>query len=142
MKRLTTRLMIVAATLAAATGIAAAQTMEAKIPFAFRANGKALTAGTYRVTLEIGSGIALLTIRGYESKQNLLALPIPGGDPKPAWKAVGDAVLNFRCADDRCALSDVWMGSGDRVYRLHTPVLRNEEAGVTIQIPLSAVKVD
>jgi hypothetical protein len=40
MKNMTSKMIIAAATLVAAAGVASAQDMEAKIPFAFRAGGR------------------------------------------------------------------------------------------------------
>jgi hypothetical protein len=142
MKNLTNRMMIVAAAFLAVAS-ASAQSMEAKIPFAFRAGGKVMAPGTYRVRMQVQpSGTPLLTISGHESGQSVLAVAFGNGDPKAAWKATGDAVLSFECGNSRCSLKQAWMGAGaSLVYRFPTPNLGADEPRHVAEIsmrPLTA----
>ena len=117
MKSLVT-MTIATAAIMAAVGVASAQTMEAKIPFAFRTNGKVLAPGTYRVELRrFPGGTPVLDISDRRSGQHVLAAPYPGEWPKAAWKEAGNSVLAFDCTASGCSLRDVWMGD-DVVYQL------------------------
>ena len=141
MNRLTTTLMAAAAFVVAA-GIASAQTMEAKIPFAFHANGKALDAGTYRVRVErSNSGASMMTISGRDGEKGVLTLLFASGEGTPAWAVLGKPVLSFQCAAGSCALAHIWTGNGDDlVYRVPTPALRKGVTVTTAEIVLHPVK--
>jgi len=142
MKNLTTKLMITAAALVAAANVASAQTMEAKIPFAFRADGTVLAAGTYRVTVQHAMSGPVVIIEGAKPGQHLISLAVPNGEAKEAWKSAGDAVLSFRCGVSRCVLTDMWIGAGAPTYKLPTPSLGKDEPVHTAEIPMHMVKGD
>ena len=136
MTRITTTLMAAAAFVVAA-GIASAQAMEANIPFAFHADGKALDAGTYRVRVyRTESGNSTMIISNRSAKQ-LLTFLYPSGNAQPAWLKAGNAVLSFQCEEGRCTLARVWMGSeSETVYRVPAPKMRNGAAVTTAEIVL------
>ena len=144
MKNVTTKMMIAVAALVTVAGVANAQTMEAKIPFAFRASGKVLPAGTYRVHLERGSGAPMFVIRGEEPGQEVLAVPNAGGDdPKKEWTSSGNGVLSFQCGVGRCALQGIWTGEQGRpVYRIPVPNLGKDEPRSVAEIVMHPVKGD
>ena len=143
MKNLTTKLMLAAAAFVAVAGTASAQTMEAKIPFAFRASGKVLAAGTYRVDLKsTASGAQQLILSTASGRHEVLTFAYSAGPAKAAWQSTGEAVLSFQCGISRCALKDVWMGSSDLVYRISTPKLGNDEPVHTAEIVMHSVKAD
>ncbi len=129
MKSLTTKMMIAAAALVAVAGVASPETMEAKIPFAFRAGGKTLEAGTYRVEVQRGpSATPLILIASRKAGEQVFAIPYNSGNPKKAWTASGNGVLSFQCGAGRCALQEIWMGDEDRpVYRIPVPSLGHDE---------------
>jgi hypothetical protein len=139
MKNVTMRLTIAAAAFVAVAGVASAQTMEAKIPFSFRANGKVFTAGTYRVSMRQVSTTPLILIRSQDSGQGALAVAMSTDTPKQAWTASGNAVLSFECGVSRCALSELWMGSSTLAYRLSVPKLGKDEPRRTAEIVLRPV---
>src|SRR5580692_3673038 len=97
MKNLTTKLMIAAATLVASVGMASAQTMEAKIPFAFRADGKVFAAGTYRIQMVRTAGSPIVAIKNVKNGGRLVSLASPNGEAKSAWQSTGAPILEFRC---------------------------------------------
>jgi hypothetical protein len=133
MTNLTMRLMIGATAFVAVAGVASAQSMDAKIPFAFRANGKVFAPGTYRVTVKTG-GTALLTIRDRVSGESALAVGT-ATDPNKTWLSTGDAVLSFQCGVSRCALSKVWTGNASTpAYSISTPKLGKDEPRRTAEI--------
>ena len=143
MKNLTTKMTIAAAAFVAAAGIASAQTMEANIPFAFRASGKVLPAGTYKVQLlREPSGNPQFVIRGQESNDAVLSIGYPEGDAKKAWQTAGNAVLSFQCGISRCALSEVWMGGANAVYKVPTPSLGRDEPRHTAEVTMHSTKGD
>ncbi|HUA63433.1 MAG TPA: hypothetical protein VML19_32055 [Verrucomicrobiae bacterium] len=142
MTRLNTTLMAAAAFVVAA-GIASAQTMEANIPFAFHAGGKALDAGTYRVRVERSeAGNSTMIVSGGHGKQ-LLTFLYPSGNAKAAWVSAGNAVLSFQCSEGRCTLANVWMGSeGETVYRVASPKTHGGAAVTTAEVVLHPVRND
>ncbi len=143
MKNVLTHLMIAAAAVVAVAGTASAQTMEAKIPFAFRASDKVLPAGTYRVELKsTQSGSRMLVISTHSGKHEVLAFAYQDGPANASWKSAGDAVLSFQCGVSRCALKDIWMGSAESVYRIPVHKLGNDEPVHTAEIVLHSVKGD
>jgi hypothetical protein len=143
MKNLTTKMMIAAATLVAAAGVASAQSMEANVPFAFRANGQVFAAGTYRIDLHnTGMGNTIVAIRGAGSGKQILTPSYPDGDAKSAWQSEGKAMLSFECGVSRCALAKVWAGSGAVTLRLPTPKLGKDEPTHTAEVVMHPVKGD
>jgi hypothetical protein len=143
MKNVTTKLMIAAAALVVVAGTASAQTMEAKIPFAFRASGKMLEAGTYHVQLRsAGAGGRTLVIATPRGVNHVLTITFADGPAKAAWQTSGDAVLSFQCGVSTCALTKVWMGSADLVYSVPKPRMSSEEPVHTAEIAMHNVKGD
>jgi hypothetical protein len=141
---LKTKMMIAAAAFVAVAGMASAETLEANIPFAFRAGGKVLPAGTYRIRAEYGnSGRPILFVSGRERGQQAIAVPFADGYPKMEWAAAGNAMLSFQCGIGRCALGEVWMGSpGTPTYRLTVPKLGRDESRQVAEIVMHAAKAD
>jgi len=118
MKNVTMNLTIAAAAFLAVAGVASAQTMEAKIPFAFRTSDKVFAAGTYRVQVESDRlGNKLVLIRSRDSGDIALAMGFPNGAVKKEWESAGNAVLSFQCGVSRCALHEIWMGGGPAYLR-------------------------
>jgi hypothetical protein len=142
MKNLTTKLMIAAATLVASVGMASAQTMEAKIPFAFRADGKVFAAGTYRIQMMRTAGSPIVAIKNVKNGGRLVSLASPNGGAKSAWQSSGAPVLEFRCGVSRCALTNMWMGGSESTYRLPTPSLGKDEPVHTAEIVMHPAGVD
>ena len=142
MKHLTMNLMIAATALVAAAGSASAQTastqtMQAKIPFAFRASGFVLPAGTYKVDLQtMHSGDRVLVITTAYGKHDVVAVAHPNGP------ASGNPVLSFQCGVSRCALTGISMGADSSVYRIPVKKLGKDEPVHTAEIVLTTVKGD
>jgi len=140
MKNLTTKMTIAAAAFMAVAGVASAQTLEAKIPFEFRANGKVLPAGTYRVEM---SRAPILVIESKEPGQGVLAVAFGSDDPKKEWVSAGQGVLLFQCGVGPCALRDIWAGEGGRpVYRIRVPRVGKGEPQSVAEIVMHPVKGD
>jgi len=143
MKNLTTKLTIAAAALVAVAGTASAQAMEAKIPFAFRASGKTLSAGTYRVEMKTTPSSALqLVISSQDGKLEVLTMAYPNGSAANAWRNTGNPTLTFECGESRCALTDIWTGSSDPVYHIWNRGLGKDESTHTAEIVIHTVKAD
>jgi len=125
MTRLTTKLMIAAAALVAAGAASAqTQTMQANIPFAFRANGRLMAAGKYYVDLP-GAGKPV-TIRS--KKGGVVAMPTTG-----AAGAESTAQLIFDCGSSGCSLLEVWPGNSHDGLAFATPKRpRDEDASRTV----------
>jgi hypothetical protein len=127
MTRLTTKLMIAAAALVAA-GAASAQTMQATIPFAFRAGGKVMEAGTYHVDLH-GPGRTVV-IQGL-NKVAVVAMPVAHRDG-----AERTPKLVFTCARGTCSLHRIWPGYSAPGLDFGTPKLDPREEASLVVIPL------
>jgi hypothetical protein len=127
MTRLTTKLMIAAAALVAA-GAASAQTMKADIPFAFRAGGKAMAAGTYHV--DFGNLGGTVVIRGW-NKSGVMALPT-------ARKEAAESTpkLVFQCGRGTCSLLQIWPGYSKPGLEFRTPKLDPREQASLVVVPL------
>jgi hypothetical protein len=135
MTTFTTRMMIAAATVVAAAGVASAQTMRAEIPFTFRANGAVMTAGQYLVTLStLEAGAPLLEIFNVENHRGALVRATVPQDPPKQWRQTGAGILSFTCGASRCSLSGVWNGkTGYPAYKLSSPKADpNEPVQITL----------
>ena len=125
MRNFTTRMMIAAATVVVAAGVAQAQTMKAEIPFTFRAGDKVMAAGTYQVSDVRGqSGIPMFRIADAEARVAILLVPYAAADAKKTWQ---EPVLAFECTDSRCALVSVWTGYGTPAYAFRHPKIGKDE---------------
>jgi hypothetical protein len=144
MKNSMKNMMIATAAFVAVAGVASAQTMEAKIPFAFRAGGKVFEPGTYRVRVASrNTGVPIIAIGSLDPAQQVLAMGFNNGDAKNAWRDSGKAILSFQCGVGRCALSQIWMGDYNApVYRLNVPNLGKDEHRTTAEIVMRQVKGD
>ncbi|HTS67029.1 MAG TPA: hypothetical protein VMH28_33620 [Candidatus Acidoferrales bacterium] len=110
MKSFTSKLMITAAALVVATGVASAQSLKAEIPFAFRAGGKLMAPGTYQVA--DSDSKRYLVLHNYEAKASVIMIPALLKDPPKAWAAKGDPVIAFACGTGPCELAEIWSASG------------------------------
>jgi len=143
MTNFTTRLMVAAATLVAAAGAASAQTLKAEIPFTFRANGKVMTAGAYRVTVSrMSAGTPILYIRSNEGHDAALARPQAPYDAPKAWQAAGKPVLSFACGEKLCSLTGVWTGDQAPAYNFSAPKLGSDEPTRVALVVLRTEKGD
>ncbi len=143
MTRLTTTLMIAAASFVAAAGNASAQTMKAEIPFSFRAAGTLMQPGTYEIKKTVTPGAApYISVRSEENGKGVLITQIIGADTPKEWMASGAPRAMFECAGERCVLREVWAGAGSTAYRIHAPKLEGDEPVRTAEIRLSVVKAD
>jgi hypothetical protein len=143
MKNMKTNMIIAAATLVAAAGVASAQSMEAKIPFAFRAGGKVLAAGTYHVRMNRGPASGpMILISGQAAGEKVLTLGYAGEEAKAAWTSTGRPVLSFRCGVNRCVLTQVWMGADAQVYQLSNPSFGKGEPQREAEVVLHPIKTE
>ena len=143
MKKLTTKLMIATAALVVASGAAWAQTVTAKIPFEFRADSRVMAPGTYRVELSNVNGARVIRLVNFRSgNQAMLLAQVPVA-PQKAWEASGEGRLVFACTSGRCALAEIWTGSGSsRAYTIHRPKLGKDEDAYLREITLQPGKAE
>jgi len=123
MRKLTTRVMIATASLVVAAGVASAQTMNAEIPFEFRAGTRVMEPGTYRVD-DVSRRVTtpIFRIQNVNSRGSIVLLPQAPVNPKKGW-AEGNAKLVFACTSGSCALAEVWDGSSSYAYEFYRPNL-------------------
>jgi hypothetical protein len=138
-----TRMMIAAATLVVAAGSASAQYLKAEIPFTFRAGDVVMAAGIYQVkTHALLSGQPAFQITNADGGQSVLLVGITQHDPQKAWAAAGKPVLSFECGVGRCALAEVWTGSGRSSYAVSRPKLSRDEPTHTAVVVMRNDKGD
>ena len=119
MKSTTMKMMLAAAVLTVASGVASAQTAEVKIPFAFHANGEALPAGTYR--LHASDSGMLFQLADVNSGKRVILLSVSERVPQADWKSSPYGLMSFRCGPAGCSLAEFWMGYGNPTHRIRIP---------------------
>lgn len=120
MKTLTNKLMIMAAALSAAAGVASAQSMNVKVPFSFSVQKSAMPAGNYTVSPLSGTRAhPIFNLRNTDTNKPILIMPMAALDT--GTKDYGSAKLVFRCAEGNCALAQIWTGSPTGAYELSPP---------------------
>ena len=122
MKNLTKNMMIAAAAIVAAAGVAGAQTLKAEIPFGFRAAGTVMTAGSYRLYVNNSNGTEVFKLINEDTHRSVLTIPYPHSTPR----AGGVPSFTFECSGTDCALVQVAVGDG-ATYRLSKPRLGKDE---------------
>jgi hypothetical protein len=140
MKNLTTRLLIATAALVVAAGAASAQTMTAAIPFEFHAGGRVMEPGTYQIQRLLTSEIPVFWLSSVHSGTPIALLPQAGVDPQKTWEASGHGKLVFACTSGRCALAELYSGSGSRAYKFRGPKLGKDETAILTEIPMQPGK--
>jgi hypothetical protein len=115
MKSFTKTMMVAAAAVVMSAGVVSAQSLKADIPFAFRASGKTLAPGSYRVDVASGtSSVRYFRLRNETEGQAVLSMPVAAHDANKDWRADGKARLAFACGGSGCELIELWQGGNDR----------------------------
>ena len=139
MKNLTMRMMVAAAALVVAGGVASAQNMKAEIPFRFQAAGAWLEPGTYLINHMSGSS-AIYRIANLDAAGAVLAMPqvtISRNNGK-----AGQGKLVFECAAGKCALVQLWDASTDVAYGFSRPKRSKDEAAMASVISIRMEKAE
>jgi hypothetical protein len=111
MKNLVKTTMIAAVALILTAGAVSAQSLKADIPFAFRAAGVTMPAGSYRVDVALGSGgTTVFRLHNQEIGRAVLPMATASHDARKEWKADGKARIAFACGTDGCELVELWKG--------------------------------
>jgi hypothetical protein len=140
MNRTTTRMMIAAAVLTVVTGIASAETLEAKIPFAFHFGDKMYSAGTYRVSVQGPHNV--IRLADADTGHAAIALGMAINWPSSDLRAAGDPVLTFECGLGRCQMTQIWAGYGQPTVQLPRPRFGRDEVATLRVINMSRVNGD
>jgi hypothetical protein len=140
MKSMTTNLMITAAALVIATGVASAQQYRADIPFAFRAGSQTLAPGTYEVHVKDAEHyMTVLTSR--DTRRSVILVPVARADG-PKGAAAGIPVLTFACGSSRCSLTQIWTGTAYPALMFAQPRPSKDEQISATEIRLVKVNGD
>lgn len=132
MKSMMNHLMVAAVAMAAVAGVASAQTLKVEVPFAFRASGTVMPAGTYYVVSRpTGSGVPIFRVLNLDAKRGILA----SAGLKHEGASNGEAKLVFRCYDSSCTLAQIWTGSAVGAYDIPMPKLHSDERAALVEIP-------
>jgi hypothetical protein len=141
MKSMTTKFMMTAVALAIATGVASAQQYRADIPFAFRAGGKMLTAGTYVLQVkDTQSYLVSITDARTRHSNVLLAASRNGSSKSPDGGT--NPVLTFACGEDRCSLARLWTGPAGPALTFSQPRLGKDERASATEIRMVKLNGD
>jgi len=132
MTNFTKNMMIAAAAMLSAVGMAQAQTITAEVPFGFRAAGTVMPAGSYRWQ-EIASGsVAVFKLTNEDSGHAILTIPMARNSVK-----LGTAPsLTFQCSGHDCSLLRVTPGDG-AAYEIKTPGLGKDSRLAVIRAVLA-----
>ena len=141
MKKLTTKLVLAAAALAAGAGTLSAQSGKADIPFQFHAGERVMAAGTYRVELTRIGGTSVFRFWNVDSNESATLLPQALVDPQREWTE-GNATLAFTCTDGNCVLAEIWDGSGDFAYKFRHASPCGDEAAALREISIQPAKAE
>jgi hypothetical protein len=134
MKRSLTHLMVTAAALAVAAGMASAQTLKADIELTFRAGSTVMQPGQYVVTVDSQS--RTVWFHNLDTKQSVILAPI-GDDAPKAWVAAAKPVVAFSCGEEgKCTLTGMWDGRDSYAYKFLSPRAHNEKVAQVL-IPLT-----
>jgi len=130
MKNLTKNMMIAAAALVVAAGVAQAQTIKAEVPFSFRAAGTVMPAGEYWVNVNsTAGGTPIFKVTNRDANRSIVTMPYSASERVPANY---EASLTFECSGANCALVKVAPGTGHS-YQIHSPKLGgNEDTRVAV----------
>ena len=123
MTNFTKNMMIAAAALTIAAGVAGAQTIQAEVPFGFRVAGSAMPPGSYRVVADSMSGIHVFTLTSQDTRRSIFTLPYAHDTLKSDG---GAPTLTFECSGTDCSLVQVAPGNGE-AYQFHKPRLGKDE---------------
>ena len=140
MKKLTRILMIATAALVVTAGAASAQTLSARIPFAFRAGNKVMAPGAYHIdNLRSVIGAPVFRISNVHSGRSITVLAQVPVDPRKGW-AQGNGMLVFACVSGDCTLAEIWSGSESHAYAFSRPKVGKAEEAHLRAIPLQPGK--
>ena len=135
MKNLTMKMMVAAAALVVAGGVASAQVMTAEIPFRFQAAGAWLEPGTYSINHISGSSATTIyRIANLSSAGVVAAVPRFTIDGNSGNAPQGK--LTFECVAGRCTLVQLWDGSRGVTYSFSRPKRSGEEAALASVISI------
>ena len=126
MNRTTSRLMIAAAAVVVATGVASAQAVKAEIPFTFRVGNAVYAPGTYRV--EVQDAGKRIWLHGAQKGPGTVVLAISTQSAPKEARENGAPTLSFACGLGRCQLVQVWSGDELPVINVPHPKASHDEA--------------
>jgi len=110
MRNFTKKMTIAAAAMVVAVGVAGAQTINAEVPFGFRAAGTVMPAGSYQVSAtHPGGSNPIFKLTNGETNRSVMTLPSANHIQKSSEPR---ASLTFECSGTDCALVQVAPGSG------------------------------
>jgi hypothetical protein len=89
----------------------------AKVPFAFRAGGMEMPAGTYSVEPQIGRATPMFVVRNAETGKSSVVMTPVSVAPDETLEGQ-QARLVFHCAGTECALAEVQPGLGHDGYKV------------------------
>ena len=127
------KVMVAAAALVVAGGVASAQVMKAEVPFRFQASGVWLEPGTYSINRLTASN-TIYRIANLDAAGAVLAMPRFTMDRNNGNATQGKLV--FECVAGQCALVQLWDGSRGIAYSFNRPKRSKDEAALASLISI------
>lgn len=134
MMNLTRNLLVTAAALAGSA--AAFGQSRADVPFAFEVRGAKLPAGTYAVNETFGESTKTITLVNRETRKTVLISALQNEHSKVNQPV--ESQLVFTCAEERCALQEIWSESSAMGYRIPGVKLGKADQSKIVAVRLSA----
>jgi hypothetical protein len=128
MKNLTKNMMIAAAALVLAAGVAQAQIIKAEVPFSFRVGGTVMPAGEYRVESKSSGGGHVFWVVNADTHRSIATMAYVHN----YVPASGDPKLIFECSGANCALVQMASGQGATYGFSHPSLGRDEPTRVAV----------
>src|SRR5882724_6641619 len=138
MKRFATKTLVMTAALAALAVGASAQSMNAEIPFTFRAGDAVLAAGSYRIHAPTANGSSVIRLTNNDTRKGIILMPHYRSDAPKA--SSGEPKLWFACAGSSCVLTTVWNGASHTAQVVGSPARAGKEIAETRVVSMTAVK--
>jgi hypothetical protein len=139
MKNLTRKMMVAAAALVVAGGVASAQSMKAEIPFRFQASGGWLEPGTYSIQ-RTSNAATIYRIANLDTSGAVVAMPRFTMSYYNANATQGKLV--FECVASQCALVQLWDGPRGVAYEFSRPKRSKGEAALASMISIRMEKAE
>jgi|ERR1051326_531050 hypothetical protein len=139
MKNTLINLMLATAAVMVASTLASAQSLNAEIPFSFRAANTLMSPGTYEV-ISFNGG-SYFELRNQDARQSILLATGVRQDPPKAWSQSGSPALQFTCSDEGCALNLLWTGiAGNPAHAYARPKAEQGKSGKLAIIRMAVKK--
>jgi len=142
MKRFVIHSMFAAASLVAVAGNSPAQSLNADIPFAFRAGKVLMQPGAYKLRTDRRGAMLHFTLTNRDTRAAVILSHFQTRNPSKAWLEAGMPRLGFECVERRCELREMWIGETVASYRFPNAGLGADTAGQLKEVQMTPSKIE